>query len=197
MPTRRDVRLAPLLVGLDEHVRGDLRVSGGVADDAGRGVAIHVVDIRFVHRPGVDLTLRAVVGVVDRPIVEAERLGRDVVVAGREPRLLGRADGRFARIGEERRDRGLHLRRGCDRRRVTGFDQVGIGGCDRGQLLSGRAGRSRRACFRLRRCGGGAVSCGVGFRGRIVVVAARDERRREHDGRCRESDRTKLHWPSV
>ena len=103
VPTGGDVRLAALLVGLDDDVGGDLGVAGGVVDDAGRRVALDVVDVRLVHRPGVDLALGAVGGVVDRAVVEPERLGRAVVVAGGEPRVLGGAERRVGRVGDEGR----------------------------------------------------------------------------------------------
>ena len=51
-----------------------------------RGVALDVVDVRLVERPGVDQALGPGLLVVDRAAVEAERLGRPVVVAGRRAR---------------------------------------------------------------------------------------------------------------
>ena len=148
VPTGRDVRLATLFVGLDDDVGGDLGVAGGVVDDAGRGVALDVVDVGLVHRPGVDLALGSVVGVVDRAVVEPERLGRAVVVAGGEPRVLGGRKGRVGRVGEEGLDRGLHLGRRRDRRLVAGVDQIGVRGGDGGQIVGGRSRRLRRAAVR-------------------------------------------------
>src|SRR3546814_4724376 len=92
MPAGGDVRLAALLVGGHEHIGGDLRHPGGVVDDAGGLVALDVVDVGLVEGPGVDLALGAAVRRVDRPVVEAERLGRTVEIATVEPGLLGRGE---------------------------------------------------------------------------------------------------------
>ena len=101
MPAGGDVGLAALLVGRHEHVGGDLGHAGGVVDDAGVGVALDVVDVGLVDRPGVDLALGAVVGVVDRAVVEAEDLGGPVEVAAVEPRLLGGLEGVLGGVGDE------------------------------------------------------------------------------------------------
>ena len=160
VPTGRDVRLATLFVGLDDDVDGDVGVAGGVVDDAGRRVAIDVVDVRLVHRPGVDLALGSVGGVVDRAVVEPERLGRAVVVASGEPRLLGGGEGRVGRVGEEGVDRSLHLGRRCDRGLIVGVDQIGVRGGDGGQVVDRRARRTSGAAFRR----GGGVGRGARVR---------------------------------
>ena len=202
MPAGRDVGLAALLVGLDEDVGGDLGVAGGVVDDAGRRVAVDVVDVGLVHRPRVDLTLGAVVGVVDRAVVEAERLGRAVVVAGGEPRVLGGGEGRVGRVGEERRRSRSASRspmrspprswRGPDRRRWW-----------RRRARSSAVGPAAAAGsvpaeVPPRRAPTLVPTAGVRRRRiRIVVVAARGERRREHDGCRRDPERTRCHQAEV
>ena len=74
------------------------------------GVALDVVDVGLVERPGVDLTLRPVVGVVDRAVVEAEDLGGSVDLAAGEPGVLGRLEGRVGGVGDEGVDGGLQRR---------------------------------------------------------------------------------------
>ena len=109
VPAGGDVGLAALLVAATIAVGGDLGEAGGVVDDAGVRVALDVVDVGLVHRPGVDLALGPVVGVVDRAVVEAEGLGRAVVVAGGQPLLLGGLEGGVGRVGDEGVDGLLHV----------------------------------------------------------------------------------------
>ena len=65
------------------------------------GVALDVVDVGLVERPGVDLALGPVVGVVDRAVVEAEGLGGAVQHAAVEPRLLGGVERGVGGVGDE------------------------------------------------------------------------------------------------
>ena len=138
VPARGDVRLAALLVGGHDDVRGDLRDATAVVDDACIGVARDVVDVRLVHRPGVDQPFGPVLRVVDRSAVEAKRLGDDVVVARGQPRLLGVLQPRRARGGDEGVDRPLHPGRAVDRRAVGAVDDRGVVGDDRGLGGPGR-----------------------------------------------------------
>ena len=168
VPARGDVRLAALLVERREQLGVDRRVGVGVVDDAGRGVALDVVDVRLVERPGVDQTLGPVCLVVDRPAVEAERLGEPVVVAGRQPRLLGGLQGLVGRVGEERIDRRIELGRRLQRRLVRRVHAGGVVVDDRlGVVVARRRpahGPVRRGRRRRRR--------------RRAATAAMDRRRR-------------------
>ena len=74
------------------------------------GVALDVVDVGLVERPGVDLALRPVVGVVDRAIVEAEDLGGSVQLAAGEPASLAACEGGLGGVGDEGVDGRLQLR---------------------------------------------------------------------------------------
>ena len=136
--------LAALLVGRHEHVGGDLGHAGGVVDDAGGGVALDVVDVGLVERPGVDLALRPVVGVVDRAIVEAEGLGGPVQDTGVEPGLLGGREGVVGGVGDEGVDGRLQR---LGRRGHVGVgreDEVGVGRGGREGGLVGEPALGRR-----------------------------------------------------
>ena len=142
MPTRGDVRFAALLVERGDQLGVDRRVGVGVVDDAGRRVALDVVDVDLVERPGVDQTFGAVLLVVDRTAVEAERLGQAVVVACRQPRLLGGFQRLVRRVGEERVDRRVQLGRRLERCLVGGVHPGGVVVDDRLGVVVARAGRA-------------------------------------------------------
>ena len=163
VPTRRDVGFAALLVERGHQLGVDRRDrSSGSLITPARRVAVDVVDVRLVERPGVDQALRAGLGVVDRPAVEAERLGRSVVVACREPRLLRRLQRHVGRVGDEGVDRRVELLR-------------------RGQAGAVRAVHAGRVVL-----DGVLLQVGVGT---AVVVAAGGEPERcdEHDTASRPS----------
>ena len=100
-------------------------------------VALDVVDVGLVERPGVDLTLRAGLLVVDRPAVEAERLGEAVVVAGGQPCLLGGLQRLLGRVGDEGLEGRGQLGRRGERCLVGGVDAGGVV-LDRFLLVVGR-----------------------------------------------------------
>ena len=131
VPAGGDVGLAARLVERRQQLGIDRGVGGRVVDDARLGIALDVVDVGLVHRPGVDEALGPVLLVVDRSTVEAERLGEPVVVAGVEPGLLGRLERGVAGSGHEGVDRLVHRRRRCQAGGVRGVDAVGVGvdGC--------------------------------------------------------------------
>ena len=145
VPAGGDVRLAALLVERREQVGVDRRVGVRVVDDAGGGVALDVVDVRLVERPGVDQAFGPVGLVVDRTAVEAERLGRAVVVARRQPRLLGGFQGLVGRIGDERIDRRVERGRRLQRRLVGGVHPVCVVVDDRLHVVIARPAQRRRA----------------------------------------------------
>ena len=89
-----DVFLAALFVERQKVRLRNRRL--GIVDDAGARVALHVVDVTLIHRPGVELALRPV-GVVDGAAVESERFGFAVGDAGPLPGVLGGFERRGAR----------------------------------------------------------------------------------------------------
>jgi hypothetical protein len=98
----RDVLLGAELVLLGDDALVERRESRQVVDDAGVGVVGDVIDVGLVERPRVELALGSVLGVVDRAVVEPERLGLAVRLARGEPRLLRRLLRLRGRIRDER-----------------------------------------------------------------------------------------------
>ena len=141
VPAGGDVGLAALLVERREQLGVDRRVGVGVVDDAGRRVALDVVDVGLVERPGVDQTFGSVSLVVDRTAVEAERLGQAVVVACRQPRLLGGLQRLVRRVGEERIDRGIEFGRRLERCLVRRVHSGGVVVDHRLGVVVARAGQ--------------------------------------------------------
>lgn len=145
MPARGDVGLAAGFVQPDERRRID--GDGRIVDDAGIRHALDVVDVHLVHRPRIDLALRSVDGVVDRAVVEAERLGDAVWIACGEPGVLRSGLGLRAGTLDERIDGGLHVARTIDGLLVGEVDLVGVtsddcgpvGGQRRWTVVAGRA----------------------------------------------------------
>ena len=101
VPAGGDVCLAAFLVEGDDEVRVDFRVFVRHVDDAGRGIALNVVDVGLVYGPGVDQPFRTVFFVVDGTAIEPEHLGGTVVVPGAKPCALGRFEGCRVGIGQE------------------------------------------------------------------------------------------------
>jgi hypothetical protein len=89
------------------------------------GSPAHLVDQRFIHRPGIQTAFRAVVIVV-RSAVETERLGGAIELARGAPCLLRGLLGRRVRAGEEGIDRALHRLGRAQRVLVVGVDQAGV-----------------------------------------------------------------------
>ena len=184
VPAGGDVGLAALLVGGHEHLGGDLGHARGVVDDAGLGVALDVVDVGLVERPGVDLALGPVIGVVDRAIVEAEGLGGAVQPRGRRARPAWRPRG-SRRSGRRRTRRcaACSASAAVDDVGVGGEDEVGVGG-GRGLGRPRRRGRSCRLAGRGGRLRGvlGVVVVGAG--GRAEERAGEDAATSRRGGRC-------------
>ena len=97
-----------------------------VVDNPRRRVARHIVDIGFVHRPGIQQPLRPILLVVNGAAVKPESLGRPVIVPSDQPSPLRRLQRRRRRIRQENVNGDIHRPRRRQTLAVQRINPVGV-----------------------------------------------------------------------
>ncbi|MNZ83894.1 hypothetical protein D3C78_1026350 [compost metagenome] len=144
VPAGGDVFLAVLLVQFGQRLGRDGLLA--VVDDAGLGIALHIVHVGLVHGPGIDPAFGSVL-VVDGAVVKAESFGLAVDIARLQPGLARRGQRLGAGLGQQPRDGLLHGLGRCQRVAVARIHEIGVMAGDlidrEDGLLRGGDGRGR------------------------------------------------------
>ena len=112
-------------VEVGQHLFRDVGVLHGIVDEARCGVAGHVINEIFVHRPSVDEALRAV-GVVNRAAVKTVGFCLAVGQASGQPRVFAGLKSCGCRVGHKGINCGFERRRCGVTVLVGGQHEVGI-----------------------------------------------------------------------